>query len=643
MAGWRGKALVIAVLAAALLAGTAAAGHFLFDSDSIKAIARDRVHAATGRTLRLQSLSVRLLPVPALRAGGVSLSNPDWATERQMLEAGQVDVRLSWRALLSGRLAPGAILIDSGRIHLERRADGRRSWTLEGAGEGSSSLDWRALTSVRADSIHVQYRDAGATRQWQLGGLSASARPGWRDVHLDAAVLHRDQRMTLQADLADLSRAGQAGASTPGRVALRWQSAALTLAGQLPLSATGSEDAAADLVLEAQSAAAMLAFLDLDQAPGRLAPPASLALRARLTGSGQSMTARVTQFRLGQTEASGELSLRRVDARLKLEGRVDVPALDWAILAREAGRPPPAAIPENEVFRRDPLPWAALSALDGVDSLLSLHVGRLRLRSGIVLGEVRAQWRGRDSRGDMSPLSMNLLGGSARGSLALDGAKHAAELRLDASGVMLERWFNERGRKVPVSGGPMRITASLNGRGDTMRELAGGASGLITARGGDTVIRSQKAGDAESLLTGMFPLFSERDAGQLRLQCFAARFALRQGRAGEALVGARSDASQLLTSGVVDLKRQSLDLRGRVRAREGISLGVALLSGDVSITGPLTKPKMALDPSSPGALARLGAAVITGGLSIVATAAWDAANPAGNPCQAVFEARGGDR
>jgi hypothetical protein len=292
---------------------------------------------------------------------------------------------------------------------------------------------------------------------------------------------------------------------------------------------------------------------------------------------------------------------------------------------------------KGEIFRRDPLPWKALEALASVDSRVTLRIDALRLRSGIRMSQLEASVRGGGGRISIAPFSMALLGGSASGKLNLDGARHAADLTLDARGVMLERWFSERGRKLPVSGGPMRIHATLQARGDTQRGLAASADGLITVRGGATLIRSEKAGNAESLLIDMFPLFSERDATQLRLQCFAAQLPLRRGQADGALVGARSDASQLLTQGTVDLRQQALDLRGRVRARSGISLGVALLSGDVVIAGPLAKPKMALDPSSAGALARLGAAVLTSGLSVVATAAWDAANPASNPCEAALQ------
>ncbi len=74
-----------------------------------------------------------------------------------------------------------------------------------------------------------------------------------------------------------------------------------------------------------------------------------------------------------------------------------------------------------------------------------------------------------------------------------------------------------------------------------------------------------------------------------------------------------------------------------MRASEGISLGMANVAGEVRIAGPLARPEVGLDPdAAPGTVARVGAAVLTAGLSILATAVWDAAVPASDACQAVF-------
>jgi len=635
MAGWRGKALGIGTLTAALLASAVLAGQLLFDQQALIVMARDRVHAATGRQLQIDTLSVRWLPVPSLRATGVALSSPDWAQHHDMLQADQIDMRLSWRALLSGRLAPGAILIRHAGIHLETTADGKHSWSIAPGGQASGA-HWQDLSELRAETVDLVYRNPAGEHEWTIHALAASSGPGLRDAQFQADILRGPQQMRLEADIADLSRAGQAGASSTGHIALRLPTASATLSGMLPLSLQGS-NTAADLSVQADSVGQALAFFSAANPAD--ASSAALSLQARLRGADQALTFDITQLKLGSTEASGSLRLRHESGKPQLEGHLALPSLDWATLRREAGRPPLAPLARGEIFRRDPLPWKALEALASVDSRLTLRIDKLRLRSGIRIDQLEASVRGGSGRLSIAPFSMALLGGTASGKLNLDGARHAADLTLEASGVMLERWFSERGRKLPVTGGPMRIHAALQARGDTQRDIAASADGLIIVRGGATLIRSEKAGNAESLLTDLFPLFSERDAGQLQLQCFAARLPLRRGQADTALVGARSDASQLLTRGSIDLRQQDVDLRGRVRARNGISLGVALVSGDVVIAGPLAKPKMALDPSSPGALARLGAAVLTGGMSVVATAAWDAANPAANPCEAALEER----
>jgi hypothetical protein len=616
MTGWRRKAAVTAAVLALLLAVAALVAHALFDGERLKTMAQDRVRADWSRELAIDKLSLRLFPAPALRATGISLSAPAWAHEPQLAAADLLEVRLSWRALLSGRIAPGALRIEGGRLTLERADDGRRSWDL-GKGSDDGRLDWRQLAQVDVNRLDIIYRQGDARpRSWQVPSLSASASPNWQNLRVDGAVEHAQQSMTLRTRLADLSQAGVDGAASDGELAASWQSARLELKGKLPLSLGSS---------------------DVDPPRPLLAP---LSLHATLAGGSGSLAVGDLRVRLGQTEASGQLRLRRANDRLRIDGQLASPDIDWATLTREAGRPLPPPIPKDELFRHYPLAWAAVDALDGIDTSLAVQVQKLKLRSGVQLTDVAATVNSHDDKVDLPAFSMQLLGGKASGSLKLVGAKRSAQLKLAASGVRLDSYFSDRGRKVPVSGGAMQINASVNGHGESLREMAATLNGLATIRGGATLIRSEKAGEVESLLTSVLPLLSEKGAPQLQLGCFAGRLPFSNGVAANATVGARSEVSKLLTSGTVDLKRQSVDLRGRVQARDGISLGIAALSGDISIAGPLRKPKMALDPvGTPSALARVGAAIVTGGLSLVATAAWDAANPGPDPCEAVFDKR----
>lgn len=633
MTQWRRKAAITAAVLAVVLAIAALVAHAMFDGERLKAMARDHARTAWSRELAIDTLSLRLFPAPALRATGIALSAPAWAHAPQLAAADLLEVQLSWRALLSGHIAPGVLRVEGGRLALERSADGQRNWDLPSQGNGR--LDWRQLVSVQAERMNISYREGNTeARNWRVPALSVSASPNWRDLQFKGAVEHAQQAMTVQGRLADLSQAGVDGAATDGVLTAALPSARLDVKGRLPLS-LHSSDAAATVALDAQSMGPLLRFFDME--PAR-PPQAPLSVHATLNAAADSLDVGALQVRLGQTEASGALRLRRESGRTRVEGQLASPAIDWAVVTRDAGRPLPPPIPKDELFRHVPLAWPVVDALDGVDTALTVRIQKLKLRSGILLTDVAATINSHDDKVDLPAYSMQLLGGKASGSLKLVGAKRSAQLSLAASGIQLERFFSERGRKVPVSGGPMQINAGVNGHGASLREMAATLGGLATIRGGATLVRSEKAGKVESLLTSMLPLLSEKGAPQLRLECFAARLPFSNGVATRAAVGGRSEVSKLLTSGVVDLKRQSTELHGRVRARSGVSLGIAALSGDISVAGPLRKPKMSLDPvGTPSALARLGAAVVTGGLSLVATAAWDAANPGADPCEAVFD------
>jgi uncharacterized protein involved in outer membrane biogenesis len=237
----------------------------------------------------------------------------------------------------------------------------------------------------------------------------------------------------------------------------------------------------------------------------------------------------------------------------------------------------------------------------------------------------------------LSPFSAQMLGGSARGALHLDGKAKTVRFELDGDQLLLERWFHERGSKIPFKGGPMKVDAKLNLAGATYRELAASVTGRFSARMGKGVWASQRAGEAEEM---MVRALQPKDGQDVVFQCAAADLHFKSGRAsGRNLVGARSDVSQLLTSGHVDVRAEALDLRGKVISRSGLRVGLASLAGDVQITGTLAKPTMRLDPDAkPAMLARAGAAIATAGATLIGSALVDVAESQNDPCRIV---RGG--
>ena len=591
---WRRTAFHVVGLVAMVGIALTLALNAMIDPERLKAQARAKAKADLGRDLAILDISLRLLPLPMIHAEDVALTDAAAAAEFPKVTAERVSARLALLPLLLGKAEPS-------------------SWEIENA--------------------RIQYRPkAGAAEIWRIERASGEALPGGRDVQVEASLVRNRQPLEVKAQFASLANAGKPGAITHGTVDLDWGDTQLAIAGELPLEAA-AQRSVFTATLKSSSLRDALAFL----------------------GISRGATARA-QARVDVRESQGRIELSRIDATLGnhhawgeaqvspsapkpvINVRLETGPVDWARLLLEMGEPPVAPLPSDELFYDRPLAWPMLVALQGHEGAVDLKVKSFVFRNGVEVQNVRAQGRFDGDRLTFASYAANLLGGSATGSLQLEGRKKLARFNIDASDVLLERWFKERRRNIPFTGGPMKLTAKITANGDSIRDLAATMTGPVTIRMGRGVFASKKAGDAEAMMTA----FSKRDSTeQVDFECASARLPFVSGRAaGESIVGARSAVSRLVTSGSIDMRDQSLDLRGRLKPKPGSGVGFASIAGDVKIGGKMREMKMSLDPAgAPAAVARGAAAIATAGLSLVGSALINSSGKDPDPCEVVFASR----
>ncbi|MDB5839287.1 MAG: hypothetical protein JWQ23_1239 [Herminiimonas sp.] len=637
MKRWRKTAWWSAGILALVLALAPIALRALFDEAHLKSLVRDKARAALSRELEIGDLSVELMPLPAIHARNLTLSNPAWARSRHLLEAASLSARIDLLPLLSGRIAITSVTLTGLQANLEVAADGRRSWDLQTAQpdpDGRRKADLLALTEINVRNAAVSYLKHDAEPAiWRIDQFTARGQPGWRDVRIETRISRNAaHQMQATARFADLSRAGASGAASQGEVRLEWKQARLDLSGRLPL-AGDSRSHAFKLAFEADSPADVLGFLNLPSGP--VAP---IRASADFSAEQDWTHARNLKASLGKLTVAGDVKFSVAGTRPVFDATLSTDRLDWAEALRDAGRPAPPPLPPDEILRTHALGWPALIAMKGMDGTVDAQIASLRLRSGVEVSDARARMAFKGDQLNVNAFSFHVFGGTASGDMRLDGRRQAVRLNLQARDISLERWFAEKNRKAPFSGARMAVSAAVSASGTSMKQLGATLTGPVTIRVGNTKIFSEKVEQAETLLTGVIPFFSAKEANHVELACVTAVLPFSAGVAtASPIAGARSEASQLLTRGVVDLRRQTLDLRGRIKARNGVTLGVATLAGDVRIGGRLRRPEMSLDPDeTPSALVRLGAAIATGGISIVAGALWDSATRNPDPCEAVF-------
>jgi uncharacterized protein involved in outer membrane biogenesis len=643
----------IAILLALGIVISLSASAFI-GSDWARQYLLHKVETASGRQWRAEKLTLRLTPALRIDATQLHVSNPDWVTATpDFLYAESASLKIALLPLLIGRVRVENAELAGAQLFLTRNAT-TDNWhflsatkNAAGGAEVSGRPDAGAKSlsflpdRLSARQTVVQYRSGdGKTRRWQLPSLTLNASAG-RKVQVDMQVLAdelakapaevqpeapADGRIVhVVAGADNLSDFGQ-GAVTPFSVNadVPGQNAAGSIHADGALG-LGPNLAGTDLRVHID-APAKSPWQTLAGFAGRKLAAIKLDFSLHSKAKTDSMEITQLAFALGDLHVSGQGVVHTGQKPLRIEGQLRTDYLDWAKMTQDAGLPQPPEKAPGAMFRDIPLAWPMLERVNGFTADLGLQLSVLKLRSGVPLQNVKMQAHLQPDQLRVPAFSAGFLGGATTADALFTAHDRQVKLNLKASGVSIEQWRTLLHKPLLLSGGPLGVNASVRANGISMNQLAATMSGPVSLSMGRAVVRSSRASEAESLLTGLVPALAGKRADHMDVVCIVASLPFQNGRATAAsIAGARTESSQLLTDGAVDLRDQTLDLHGRVTGVNGIQLGASMLVGDVNISGKLVKPRFRIDTRGMlGTAARVGAAILSIGLTAVGQTLWDA-------------------
>jgi uncharacterized protein involved in outer membrane biogenesis len=633
MKNWRRVALLLAGAIALIALAAGFAIHRYAEPDRLAKEARERVRAAWDRELTLGGVGVELFPRPVLIAQDATLSNPPWAKDRDLARAHRLVARLAVLPLLVGTLRVEHVTLEGAVLDLEVGRDGAKSWemhpapgTRSPAPPASSAGGWMRVGSLEITDGEVRYRTPGGVELWHIDTASVDTRDGKRDVRLEAKVVRNGRPMGVAARFDDVSRLGEAGATTHGQLDLEWPHARFHAEGELPIE-RGMQKGTFTASLEGETLQDMLAFFG--ERARRTAP---LKVTAQVVEASDGFDLNTLDVTLGKQRMTGQVQLRLAQSPPAFSARLESTDLDWAQALVDAGNERPAPPPEGEMFPIHPLPWGMLAALQGKRGSADVKIARLLLPDGITLTRAAGHFAFDGDRMDVKPVAAELLGGTASGAMRFEARGKTVRVDFTAANVLLERWFHERHRPVRFTGGPMKLHANFSATGDSFKDFAGSMTGPVSITMGTGVYASPGAGDWEAR---MATFTKDGSVKEIDFECAGAALQFKEGSArGDTIIGARSKMSGLVVSGEVNLRTETADLAGPVHPR-GEGVGLAAIADDIRISGPIRKLTVTLDPASTGkVIAKGAAAVATAGLSVFATARSSHGDP--DPCEAPF-------
>ncbi|MEI6556945.1 MAG: AsmA family protein [Rhodospirillaceae bacterium] len=568
------------------------------------------VEQATGLVVSIDGpLRFALTPLPTAIAADVRIANPPWSERTEMARIGRVEIGFSPIDLLVHRNRLLRLALYGADLYLERDRHGRVNW-------------WNAETAVKPpptgyeppdiDSLELFnsrlfYVDAGAGRTLRLGIREAAV----------ALPLNRPFTVAIGGDYFGTPFTGSL---TGGRYAdlindrSLWP-LALRLAGAgTILEARGTVDRPmSEMIVDVTAAVAGLRLASLTPVLGQGDLPAlgPYRLSGRFSGGWGHYRLAGLKAHLGVSDAVGQLTITTGGARPRLEGQLQSRLFSRADLVG-AGPPAPAAPADDRLFDPRPLPFAALTALDG---RLELRVGRFVVRP-LDLFDIDTTLELTEGRLRALPFRARLAEGRLDLHLEADARARPARVHLWGSGDGLasEQLLPALGMSQWPTG-PMALEFDLTGEGDSPRALLAHADGAarMTIGQGTLPVRHFDL-IASDLVASIMP-WADRSGDRTDLNCLVTRLKLKDGLAAVDRLLIDTGKITVTGTGEINLASERFDLRLDPRPKDPSLISLATR---MRVAGSLTNYGAAPDAMGLAKGAAAGIALAIGELNPLA-------------------------
>ncbi len=300
-------------------------------------------------------------------------------------------------------------------------------------------------------------------------------------------------------------------------------------------------------------------------------------------------------------------------------------AIDVAQLYFDSGEPP-AIDAESEdtaelMFPTTPLDY---SWLEDFDLLAGVRIGQAAINGDTVWDfNITAQVESGALR--INPVDLTIGDGTISGRLHLtpDDAGYTLDVSTEVNDLKLAQLAVEGQALDSVP--PLSLNMRLTGTGPSMHHIMASSNGKVTGRHGTGQLDRGGAGPLfsdmlTSIVRTLNPLAEERAYADI--ECGILDIDIAEGVANIEELALPSDRLTIVGSGKIDFSDESIDLNVNTKSREGLGLSVGGVANSfVKIGGTLREPAIGVDAA--GTVRTTGAAVATGGLSVIAKGLWD--------------------
>ena len=602
------------------------------DVNQYKSTIIEKVSEHTGRDFNIEG-DLEVIPSlsPTIAMTGISLGNASWGTNNNLLDVGRIEAKVSLIPLFSGKIQVNNFILHDTSVFLEKNSEGQGNWEFEStqtAAEtqdtGDSSLPPISIEDVEIQNALISYREVTdeSLIEFRLREFTTSVTGLNSPLSFGMEADYNEVPLSISGTIGSVDSLSS-GADFPIDIAGNLGDLLFTSNGSLanlPDSPSGS----VAFVLEVDSLANMnsLAGSELpDQGP--------LKIAGTLTLSGiEQMRIDEINLLLGDILITGSIDVSTASEIPQITAKLKTELLDLT---------PYMGKENNEqmefLFPRDALP---LETLSSINAEITHNASRI-VTPSIELTE--NEFTINLSNGDLELANRAIMaGGNLAAAITLDTINNnQAKLTTSISGddIMLEELPHEE--DLWFTGGATSLSINGSGSGSSVADIMGSFTGKILVNIGEATMPNSSidmfgADIILSTFNKLNPLSSQEEVSLL--ECAVINLPVNDGMINlDRQIAIQTSKMYMVGSGEINLKNEEINIGVRPYAKEGVGLNLSSVAGAAKIGGTLANPQAELDAANTiktGLSA--GAAVATGGLSLLAQGLFSKAGADPEPC-----------
>jgi len=607
---------------------------FTTDINQFKPEIIQLVKDKTGREFTIDGdLGLVVSLVPTVAVNGVTLGNADWGSEPDMLSVNRFEAEVALLPLLKKNIQVNRLILIEPHIYLETDKQGQGNWVFATMKSRSAKPEASARTGLPALNINevsikrarLTYKDGktGKTTNLLIESITAESSSFSDPLNLKVMASLNDSPVSVDATLGPLNDL-TSNKSYPIKLSAIIDEATASIDGKIekPMEGKGLN---LDVTFNVDKLSHLSKVVGSDLPD---AGPIKLGGKLADTKNGYAISALTAQ--LLQFEIKGDVSISMAGERPSITANLTSESVDISPFQSEEKE-----AKKEKMFSSDPLPLEGLNAAD-VD--LGFKTSRLITRS-VTLDNVDLTLKLNNGKLQIAPFTARIAGGDINITLELDASQgKSAALKNTIQIKQLELGqLPQLKKKDLLTGGKTDVNIHLAGVGSSVSQIAASINGdiLVKTGGGkilNTTVDLAGADVIFSALNMMNPMVEKET--HTTLECAVIKFAVKDGLATtDRGIAMQTQRMNIVGSGTIDLKTEQLNLAIKPQAREGLGINLGALVDAVQITGTLAEPSAGI--GTKGALTAglaAGAAVATGGLSVLAKGLFDKSTADENPC-----------